>query len=503
MERSELVRLLGQRLSVGFEGYEVPPEFRQLVHEYKIGNVILFRRNVRDREQLTRLCVELRHIISVETGYQPFIMLDEESGSVSRLSHIACPTPSAMAIGTTGDPENARAIGRLIGEELRSVGVNFNLAPVLDVMTNPLNQLIGIRSFGTTPEKAAEMGVAYMEGLQSTGVFACGKHFPGHGDTSVDSHIGLPVIERDQERIRAVELVPFRAAIDRGIRGIMSAHVIFPAFEPERKPATVSRNVMTGLLREELGFRGIILSDGMEMQAIMDLYGIENGVFRALSAGVDICLVCHSPRQAHDAMEYCLSACADGLMDEDELLTHYGRILLSKRDLSPDFPRLDTDTFGSEAQRALARRVMDQAVQPLHLPDGSLPLPSADALFIGAPARAQSLASDAVVLNAGKRLAEAVGAPFIEDFRPEKPRLLAHAARGGTVVSVMTNNDAALEERIALTNELAEAGGQVLAIAMTTPFLLSRVSDRCAKVAVYQYDAFGLESLARLLSVKL
>lgn len=236
-------------------------------------------------------------------------MLDEESGSVSRLSHIAAPTPSALAIGATGEPENARAIGRLIGQELSSVGVNFNLAPVLDVMINPMNQLIGVRSFGVTPERVAEMGVAYMEGLQSTGVFACGKHFPGHGDTCVDSHIGLPVIEKPQESIRAVELVPFKAAIDKGVKAIMSAHVIFPAFEPERKPATVSRAVMTDLLRDELQFKGIIVSDGMEMQAIMDLYGIEDGVYRALTAGVDICLVCHSPQQAHDAMEYCLKAC--------------------------------------------------------------------------------------------------------------------------------------------------------------------------------------------------
>ena len=442
MEREMSRLLLGQRLSVGFEGYEIPDEYRALVREYKIGNVILFRRNVKDRQQLTRLCGELRRLILEETGHEPFIMLDEESGSVSRLSHIATATPSAMAIGATGDPENARAVGRLIGEELRCVGVNFNLAPVLDVMTNPLNQLIGIRSFGMTPEKAAEMGVAYMEGLQSTGVFACGKHFPGHGDTCVDSHIGLPVIDRSRERIRAVELVPFKAAIDRGIRAIMSAHIIFPAFEPERKPATVSRNVMTGLLRQELGFGGIIVSDGMEMQAIMDLYGIEDGVLRALQAGVDICLVCHSPKQAHDCMEYCLAAMERGELAEEELLTHYGRIVSRKRLLPGQPAETEADLFGSVDQQALARRIMDEAVRPLHRP-GDRPLPPVDArtLCTGAPARAQSLASDSVVLNAAQRLAGELGASYLELSDDNAP---VDLPTGGTVLSVLTNNDARL-----------------------------------------------------------
>lgn len=243
------IDLLGQRLAVGFDGYEIPQELRQLAEEYRIGNVILFRRNVHDREQLRKLCSDLTALILRCTGQPPLIMMDEECGSVSRLAAITGATPSAMAIGAAGDLSLARETGRLIGRELRSLGINMNLAPVLDVMINPRNRVIGNRAFGSDPMTVSRMACSYMEGLRSAGILACGKHFPGHGDTGVDSHVGLPCIEKSEDAIRRVELAPFRAAIAQGIPAIMSAHVVFPAFEPAHCPATVSRRVMTGLLR--------------------------------------------------------------------------------------------------------------------------------------------------------------------------------------------------------------------------------------------------------------
>ena len=294
---------IGQRLVVGFDGLEVPPEYVELVKQYKVGNALLFRRNVKSYEQLKALCASLRELIVGETGIEPFIMIDEECGSVSRLADIAAETPCALAIGATGSTENACQIGRLIGEELRAVGINFNLAPVMDVLTNPATAL-GNRSFASTPEKAGEFGAAYLRGVQETGVFACAKHFFGLGDSAVDSHLGLPILNKTAEEIEACELVSFRAAIGAGVKGIMSAHLVCPAFEPEGIPGTVSRKIMTGLLRDRLGFEGISLTDGMEMNAVMDLYGIEEGTRRALAAGVDMALICHSEEQAVSASEY-------------------------------------------------------------------------------------------------------------------------------------------------------------------------------------------------------
>ena len=270
-ERTKI--MIGQRLCVGFDGLTAPQEYIDLVCRYKVGNVILFRRNAGSFYQLRRLCAELHRMIRWETGHAPYIMIDEECGRVSRLAHIAAPTPCAMAIGATNDPENAYRIGRMIGEELRAVGVNFNLAPVLDCLINPLSP-IGNRCFATDPQKAADFGTAYLRGLQETGVLACAKHFPGLGGTPVDSHLSLPVIEKSAGEAESTELVSFRAAVEAGVMGIMSAHVAFPAFEPERIPGTVSRKVITGLIRDRMHFGGIILSDGMEMNAVKDLFGI-------------------------------------------------------------------------------------------------------------------------------------------------------------------------------------------------------------------------------------
>ena len=353
---------------MGFDGYVIPEEYRALVREYKIGNTVLFRRNVRDFGQLKALCADLRELISGETGLEPFILIDEECGSVSRLAHIAAQTPCAMAIGATDDPENAYRIGRLIGEELRAVGVNFNNAPDLDCFTNPDNTVIGNRSFSGDPQKAALFGVRYAQGLMDAGVIACGKHFPGHGDTAQDSHLDLPVVEKDAETVRKTELVPFQAAIDAGIDAIMSSHVVFPAFEPERVPSTVSRRVMTGLLRDEMGFGGLIVSDGMEMIAVMNLFGIEEATRRALEAGVDVAEICHSAEQAASTMRLLLAAYEDGRLDHAQARESFERIAAKKATLPP--PTGDADFFGNAAQRELARGIMDAAVKVLHAPGG-------------------------------------------------------------------------------------------------------------------------------------
>lgn len=496
MNGSEFRKTLGQRLSVGFDGFTVPDEFAQLVREYKVGNVILFRRNIQSRDQLRRLCADLTELILRETGLPPFIMLDEECGSVSRLAHIGTPTPSAMAIGATGDPSNAHAVGRMIGEELRAVGVNFNLAPVLDVNTNPLNPVIGIRSFGGAPEQVAAMGVAYARGLQEAGVIACGKHFPGHGDTAVDSHIGLPLVEKSADEVRRLELVSFRAAIAAGIDAIMSAHVIFPALEPDRVPSTVSRQVLTGLLREELGFKGLIISDGMEMRAVMDMFGIENASCRALNAGVDVALICHSAQQASDTMDYIECAVAAGTFDLAQNDASFARIAAVKARMDTSFG--DPAVFGSEDHKAQSRAILRSAIRVLHAPDGQ-PLPGmANALFFGAPNQQASQASDAEELDAARECAVRLGGTYVSDALARRDELLA-TAKGMRAVLLLSHNAANLADLIALGNALAEAGAAVTAVAMTTPYCLDAVSDRAWKLAVYQYDMMGIIALTDVL----
>ena len=262
----------GQRLMAGLPGTELDPGFVSLVRECKVGNVILFRRNVKSAAQLERLCTSLRRLIVAETGFEPFIAIDQEGGVVSRFSPDMAITPGAMALAAAGGDAPYRA-ARITAQQLRAAGVNFDLAPVLDVNSNPLNPVIGVRSFGDVPEEAAERALGFMRGLLDGGIMACGKHFPGHGDTDTDSHIGLPKVDKSREELEKCELLPFRRAIEAGIPAIMTSHVLFPAIEPEKLPATMSRRILTGLLREEMGFNRYTYSDCMEMDAVAKYYG--------------------------------------------------------------------------------------------------------------------------------------------------------------------------------------------------------------------------------------
>ena len=279
-----LKAMIGQRLVAGFPGYEITDALRSVVKEYKVGNIILFAENVRDCAQLRRLCAQLQELIRGETGLPAFITIDQEGGVVSRLGEDAAVVPGAMCVSATGNPHNAWTAGYITGRELAALGVNFDLAPVMDVNSNPQNPVIGVRSYGDTPETVARFGVEMIRGLREGGVLSCAKHFPGHGDTAVDSHLSLPRVDKSLAELEACELIPFRAAIEAGVPAVMTTHILFPQLEPDGVPATMSRRIITGLLKERLGFQGLVVSDCMMMQAIEKYFGTVNGVVAAARA---------------------------------------------------------------------------------------------------------------------------------------------------------------------------------------------------------------------------
>ncbi|MDR0637241.1 MAG: beta-N-acetylhexosaminidase [Treponema sp.] len=297
---------IGQHFIIGFDGPALTPEFRRLVGQYKAGNVILFKENLQSAAQAKALCGDIKALILEETGLPPFIAIDQEGGRVSRLPADMTNIAGAADLAADGVAAIVEAAA-LTAAELRRIGVNFNLAPVLDVNSNPANPVIGARSFGAEPELVADLGAAAVAAWERTGILCCGKHFPGHGDTSVDSHLELPCVDKTRAELEAVELPPFRRAIARGIPALMSAHILFPQLEPRRVPATMSKIIITGLLREELGFKGLVLSDAMEMNAIKQYYGAPRGCIEAIRAGVDIVLVCHDAA----LMEASLAAVAE------------------------------------------------------------------------------------------------------------------------------------------------------------------------------------------------
>ncbi|GHJ35882.1 glycoside hydrolase family 3 protein [Streptomyces sp. TS71-3] len=272
-------------LQPGFTGTSAPDWLLRRLGE-GLASVALFGRNIASHEQVAALTAQLR----AERG-DVLVTIDEEGGDVTRLEAGTGSTfPGNHALGAVDDTALTREVAFELGRRLASCGVNLNWAPSADINSNPDNPVIGVRSFGADTALAARHTAAYVEGLQAAGVAACTKHFPGHGDTAVDSHHALPRIDADLQTLHARELEPFRAAIAAGTRAVMTAHILVPALDPQR-PATLSRLILTGLLREELGHDGLIVTDGMEMQAITSAYGIERGSVLAVAAGADaICV---------------------------------------------------------------------------------------------------------------------------------------------------------------------------------------------------------------------
>src|SRR5713226_7852210 len=296
---------LGQVLMVGFSGSTPSQEIIDLIQRHHVGNILLFARNVRDARQVLELTQRLQMLAS-EAGqrYPLLIAIDQENGLVQRLGEAATIFPGNMALGATGSEEIAYKVARASGRELKALGINMNLAPVVDVNNNPANPVIGVRSFGEDPQLVARLGAAMVKGYHEAGIFCCLKHFPGHGDTAVDSHLALPTIPYTLDRLETLELVPFRGGIEAGAESVMIAHVSFPALtQQDTLPATLSPAIVQGLLRERLGFNGLILSDCLEMKAISETFGTERAAVMALQAGIDLVLVSHHYKRQQGSIE--------------------------------------------------------------------------------------------------------------------------------------------------------------------------------------------------------
>jgi len=283
MTPSELV---GQSMMLRFEGPVFTTEAQAAFREIRPCGVIFFTDNITSRNQLHALTAELQ-AEALSLGMPPLLIAaDQEAGIVSRLPADMVTPPGAMALTARGNQLDTEEAARITGVQLRECGINVNFAPVVDVNNNPDNPVIRTRSFGDTVEKVVEGSLATIQGLTNTRVVSCVKHFPGHGDTSVDSHLGLPVINHPLERLHEIELAPFQAAIEAGVPAVMTTHIVFPVLDEH--PATLSRTILTGLLREELGFTGVIFTDSLSMDAIDTRYGLEDTAIRCKAAGVDV-----------------------------------------------------------------------------------------------------------------------------------------------------------------------------------------------------------------------
>ncbi len=340
-----LERLARACILPGFAG-EAAPDWLRRELDAGLGGVVLFARNVRDPEQLHALTASIR--VSPET----VVAIDEEGGDVTRLEAArGSSVPGALALGAVDDVELTKSVALAVAVALREAGITHDLAPVADVNTNPLNPVIGVRSFGSDPALVARHVAAFTIGLQEGGVAACAKHFPGHGATEVDSHLGLPVVEAGAEDLRAAELVPFQAAIAAGTKAVMTAHLVVPALDT--LPATLSRALLTGVLRDELGFTGMVITDALEMHGVSDGWGMKESAVLALAAGADALCLGHDIDESHVARvrEAIVGGVRSGRLSEERLAEAAARVAASHAARVGDTPAPTLSDIGLTAAR--------------------------------------------------------------------------------------------------------------------------------------------------------
>jgi len=405
--------------------------------------------------------------------------------------------PSLMAVGATGDAELAREMGRITAVEARALGIHTPFAPVLDVNNNPENPIINVRSLGEDPGEVARLGRAFVRGVQDEGLIATGKHFPGHGDTETDSHLDLPIIRVDRERLEEVELRPFQAAIDEGLKGMMTAHILVPALnegadgeEGEGLPATLSKRVLTGLLQEEMGFHGLVFTDAMDMLAIDRRFTRKEATVRALEAGADIILM---PPDVEAAVEGLVEAVEEGRLTVERLDRSVLKLLRAKEGLGLDETRQVSladvgRTVGIPAHEAVAQEVADRSITLLRNERNLLPLlGTRSARVLSVTFRRPSDLLAGRYLNAGlrARYPRLVTAELDVDSPVEVYRALLNRARSSDLVvvslhvSVVTASGtvALPEEMVEFLNELPDSGTPHVVISFGNPYLISEFPD--------------------------
>ena len=323
MSLAQLKADAGQMLVAGFDGPSLDPGVEAALAAGRLGGAILFARNVEEPRQVAALNAEI--LRTCHGGTAPFVSVDQEGGRVQRIKAPATRLPPMSLVGATEDARLAVRVGEVIGAELEAMGFNLNFAPCADVWTNPENAVIGDRAFSDNPEWVSRMAGAVMLGLTMSGIIQCAKHFPGHGDTLLDSHHALPTVEHDIERLRRVELRPFEALMRADLPMLMTAHVMIPAIDT-RHPATFSENAIGELLRRKLHYGGVVVSDDLEMRAVADRYGIEEMMALGVRAGVDLYLICHTREKWEEAFESLVTLGEKSTYDRERIALSAGRI---------------------------------------------------------------------------------------------------------------------------------------------------------------------------------
>lgn len=498
---NNIQKKVGQLLVVGFDGTEVTEHIKHMIHTYHIGSVILFARNVDTPQQVLKLTHDLQHEAK-KAGYERplLICLDQENGVVRRIGTGTTLLPGAMTIGATHDTINAFEIGKLTGKELKALGINWNLAPTVDVNNNPNNPVIGVRSFGDHAETVAQFGIQAMKGMQSEGIATTFKHFPGHGDTAVDSHFAVPVIKRSLEQLKENELIPFEAGIQNDVDTILIAHVAFPQLTNSETPATLSHEIVTDILRKQMNYEGVVTTDCMEMDAIAKGIGTAKAAPQVLQAGIDYVMISHKKKVQEDAIKEIIQAVQNGELPEERINQSINRINKLK-DKYTNWQAFDFDaepkvpTFvGSKEHIEKANDIYRQGITIVQTND-TLPLDKSKNVLVISPQSGGAMAvedKEYANYNLGdivkKHIKQTTVIEATNDMDEEQIQTIISEAKKYDTVIIGTMSLSKTSKQITLIENLVNEKVNVIVIAMRNPYDITYLPKNLTCINTYEFS---------------
>ncbi|HXE73367.1 MAG TPA: beta-N-acetylhexosaminidase [Candidatus Nitrosotenuis sp.] len=490
---------------IDLPGPQLDADSRRHVASAPWGGLVLFSKNIESRPQVAQLLEDFHQACPARA----LVAVDQEGGLVDRFRFEEMSnSPGNMALAATGDEELTRRAYRIMATELADLGVDLDFAPCLDVNCNPENPIIGVRSFGEDPDQVSRHGRAAIEGLRQGGVGATAKHFPGHGDTSQDSHIALPTLPHGRDRLERVELAPFRAAVEAGVEAIMTAHVTFPALDPsEGLPATLSRPVLSGLLRQAMGYRGVIATDSLSMKAISDHFGQEEAAVKAVEAGADLILALGPPSQQVAIVRALVQAVRHGRLTEarlDESLGRLSRLWAGFRNQPAARPRWDVAAHREEMAEIAARGITLVRNQEGLLP--ARPGPDDEILVLAPDVLPVSPLGEVSLRVPLAPWLRAEGAARVQErlfnlatAGPPVGELTGAARQASLVVLALYGRNRLPDPQKELARAIIEANPHTVVVSLSSPYLLMDVPQAPAYVCAYNYGPLSLQALARVL----
>ncbi len=506
----DLEHLVGQKLLFAFHGKEQPsPEIVNAFKKYSPSGISLFRSlNIGTLAQLKELNESLQRLAR-ELGLPPLIIATDQEGGQLMAVGDGTPLPGNMALGATRSKELARKAGEVLGREMAALGINVNYAPCADVNINPNNPVVGIRSFGEDPILVGELAAAMIEGIQSQGVAATVKHFPGHGDTASDSHLGLTTVPHSRERLSAVELPPFLSALKADAKLVMTAHLGIPSIDgPDAPPATLSPNIINGLLRHDLGFDGVVVTDAMDMHAIRQGELLREDSLRAAKAGADLLLITSDPLDQTRAFEALLSGAQSGELGMNELQASVARIARLKKWLKENASTPDLSVIQSAAHMQIANEIAEKSITLVRDQNKYLPIKldgdKRIAVIIPVP---QDLTPADTSSYIQPKLAESIREfhrqtdEFKIPYAPSEQDVAAALKRvhGYDLIVVGTINAYAEEKQAEFVRQLLEMGKPVIVVAMRLPYDLAAFPQASTFVCTYSILEPSMRAAARAL----